>query len=144
MHVGLGQASPGAFRGAPCTFCVPRLHFLENWVSKGSLGPPLGHSSGSLCTGLWSLWQHMVAMLVFRGTRGGFWRPNVLKVTSVHLVFCGINAVKTDVFTTCHLFCKFAPKSAPKRSQDHLWVAFGTFGVTLPAFWRALEHLWHT
>ena len=27
VHFGLGQASPGAFRSAPCTFCVPGVHF---------------------------------------------------------------------------------------------------------------------
>ena len=136
---GLGR-HPLEPSGVPPAHSVSRgCIFLQNWVSKGSLGAPLGHSLGSLGAGLWPLWQHMVTMLVFRGTRGGFWRPNVLKVTSVHLVFCCINVVKTDVFTTCHLFCKFVPKSVPKRSQDRLWV---TFWAHLGSLCRLFGELW--
>jgi hypothetical protein len=104
--------------------CPRGCIFPESWVSKGPLGAPLGHSSGSLCAHLRPLWQHMVAMLVFRGTRGGIRRPNGLKVTSGHVVLCAITIAKTDVFRECHIFCKFAPKSSPKRSQSHLWLAF--------------------
>ena len=35
VHFGLGQASPGAFRGAPCTFCVPRVHFSSDLAAQG-------------------------------------------------------------------------------------------------------------
>ena len=125
--LGLGR-HPLEPSGAPPAHSVSRgCIFDEVWVSKGPLGAPLGHSLGSLCAGLWPLWQHMVAMLVFRGTRGGFWSPNVLKMTSAHLVFCGINVVKTYVFTTCHHFYEFAPKSAPKSPKSHLWVPFWAY-----------------
>jgi hypothetical protein len=97
---------------------------LENWVSKGGLGAPLGPSSGSLCVHLWPLWQHMVAMLVFRGPRGGIWRPNVLKVTSGHVALCAITIAKTDVFTESHFFSQCTPKSPPRAPKSHLWVPF--------------------
>jgi len=137
-HFGLGQASPGASGGPPAHSVSQGCSFLENWVSKGSLGPPLGHSSGLLCAHLWPLCQHMVAMLVLQ-------RPNVLKVTSVHLVCCGINVVKTDVFTTCHLFCKFAPKLFPRAPKSDLWLHFGHiwrhFAGFLASFGPFVAHL---
>ena len=84
----------------------------------------MGPSVGSLCAHLWPLWQHRVAMLVFRGPRGGIWRPNVLKVTSGHVALCAITIAKTDVFTECHFFWKFTPKSPPRAPKSYLWMPF--------------------
>ena len=79
VHFGLGYAPPEP-SGVSLAHSVARgCIFLENWVSKGGLGAPLGHSSGSLCAHLWPLWQHMVAMLVFRRTRGGILEAKYLK-----------------------------------------------------------------
>ena len=35
VHFGLGQASPGAFGGVPCTFCVPRVHSSSDLGVQG-------------------------------------------------------------------------------------------------------------
>ena len=124
MHFGLGQASPEP-SGVSLAHSVSRgCTFHQIWGAKGGLGAPIGHSLGSLCANLRTLWQHMFGMPAFMGIRGGIWAPNGLKVTSVHLVFCGITIVKTEVLAQSHLFWKFAPESPPKTPQSHLLVPF--------------------
>jgi len=124
VHFGLVWAPPEP-SGASLAHSVSRgCSFLENWVSKGALGAPLGHSLGSLCSHLRTLWQHMFGMPAFMGIRGGIWAPNGVKVTSWHPVLCAITMLKTDVSTTRHFFGEFVPKSCPKGSQGHLLVPF--------------------
>ena len=51
----LGQTPRRAFRGIPCTFRVPRIHFSSDVGIKDGLGAPLGHS-------LWSLLGYLLAL----------------------------------------------------------------------------------
>jgi hypothetical protein len=139
VHFGLGQASPEP-SGVSLAHSGSRgCSFLENWVSQGALGAPIGHSWASLFVSLCTLWQHMFCIFAFMGVRGGTRRPNGLKVTSLHRVLCAITIVKTDVSTTRRFFCEFVPKSSPKRSQSRLWVAFGAH---LASHCRLLGELW--
>ena len=58
----------------------------------------------------------MLGMPTFMGIWGGIRVPNGLKVTSVHLVCCGITTVKADVLTQSHFFWKFVPESSHRKS----------------------------
>ena len=90
-----------------------------------------------------ALWQYMFAMLAFIGIQGGIWRPNVLKVVSLHLAGWAITKIETDVFTESHFLYKVAPKSSPKGSQGHLWIPFWKhfMGLGFEVLWLGFEVL---
>ena len=81
----------------------------------------------------------MFGMPVFMAIRGGIRAPNGLRVTSMHLVACGITIAKNDALTQSRFFLEICtrvvPKDGPKSPLGAIW---GTFGVLVPAFWRAL------
>ena len=49
------------------------------------------------------------------------------------------------MFSRNVIFLQICPKVVPKGAQKSpLGAILETFGVPVPAFWRALGHLWHT
>ena len=83
----------------------------------------------------------MFEISVFVGIQARIWSQNCEKLRSTHLAGRAGNLVNMDGLAKSHFLCKIAPKSSPKRSQDHLWAPFW---AALASRWRLFGAPWAT
>ena len=142
------MGTPRAFRGTPCTFCVPRVNCssdlgFQKWPLSATwalFGITFRGFARTMAAHVW----HACFSEHPGWDSGAKWLESVCD--SECLAFRGITTrVKTDVLTQSNFFLKFAQESSAKTAQSHLLVPFwATFCVLVPAFWCALGQLWHT